>query len=81
MKAILYLLLFLPSLAFAQISTRTYEITQRQQFYKTGNWCSWLRHEKVGYRYHWGLNPVEDTYKDKMDVTFELRNEDNKKGE
>jgi len=80
MKALLLFFLLLPTLMAAQISTRTHEITQRQKFYKTGDWSSWLRRESGGYRYHWGLNPLEDTYKDKMDVTFEIRNEDNKRG-
>lgn len=77
MKALLFLFLLLPSFMVAQISGRTFEIQQRQKFYKTGDWSPWLRHEKLGYRYHWGLNPVEDAYKDMMDVNFEVRNEDN----
>lgn len=80
MKAIIFSFLLLPTLIAAQISTRTFEISQRQKFYKTGDWSSWLRRESATYRYHWGLSPVEDTYKDKLDVTFEIRNEDSKKG-
>lgn len=80
MKTFLFLSLFMPGIVIAQISPRTYEIMKRQQFYKTGDWSPWLRHENAGYRYHWGLNPVEDEYKDMMDVTFEIRNEDNKSG-
>ena len=77
MKVLLFLCLLLPGFMVAQISGRTIEIQQRQKFYKTGDWSSWLRHEGLGYRYHWGLNPVEEAYKDMMDLNFEIRNEGN----
>ena len=72
--------LLVPIFLAAQINSRAFEITQRQKFYKTGDWSSWLRSENASYRYHWGLNPVEDSYKEMLDATFEIRNEDNVKG-
>lgn len=80
MKKILFLALLIPHFVVAQIGISRIEVKAKQQFYKTGDWSSWLRYKNASYRYHWGLNPLEDTYNGMMDVTFEIRNEDHVRG-